>query len=171
MLKLLLSLLSLLLLACQSSPQPTAQSAYPSLDPLVAQVAQSRDAQRAAAAQFEAVHEQLLQLPSCNYGDIQAVSAAVVAAHDDAVQAAVAMSTSIDAVQQVADPLFQQWQIEAAVYTDARLKAASQAKLTLAWQNYTRLMQTLRQSAGQADPVLADFNAAVEALQENPECG
>lgn len=149
-------LLTFLLLACQAgSPQPAARAAAPDMGPLLNAVAQCRDAQLAAVAQFEQVRSQLLQLPGVADGITpQALSATLLSAFDTAVQATVTMNTSTGSVQQAADTLFRQWEIENAVFTDAGLKAASEAQLARSWQDYQVLMQALQQSSAQADPVL-----------------
>jgi len=163
--RVLLSLLSLLLVSCQATNP--AQSTYPNLAPLVQPVAQAREAQRAAAEQFQTAQEQVSQLANCHTGSLQAMYVATVAEHDAAVQAAMAMNSAIDALEQSADTLFQQWQSETAVLTDARAKAKSQARLTQTFQSYQGLIEVMRQSAAQVAPVLAALNASVESLRDN----
>ncbi len=158
-------LLPLLLVSCQATNP--AQSTYPNLAPLVAQVAQAREAQRAAAEQFQAAQEHVLNLANCESGSLKAMYAATVAEHKDAVQAAVALNSAIDGVEQTANALFQQWQIETEVLTDDRLQAANQARLAQTSQDYEGLMQAMRRSAAQVDPVLAALNANVVSLQDN----
>ncbi len=172
MYRVLFPLFSLLLVSCQTTnPEPSLQSAYPNLAPLVEQVVQAREAQRAAAEQFQATQVRLSHLTSCGCGNLQTLYNATVEEHDAAVQAAVAMSSAIYAIEQTADPLFRQWQIETEVYTDARLKAENQTKLAQTWQSYEGLIQILHQSAAQVDTVLAALNANVVSLQANLNAG
>jgi HAMP domain-containing protein len=77
------------------------------------------------------------------------------------------MNSAIDALEQSADTLFQQWQRETATLTNARPKAKSQARLTQTFQSYEGLIEVMRQSAAQVDPVLAALNANVESLRDN----
>ena len=139
----------------------------PDLASLLVPVAQARDALQQAAVQFQGAREQLAQVAKSG-GDSQAESSAAVTAHDNCVEAAVAVSSAIAVVEESANTLFQQWQIETAVYTDPQLKAENQARLTAAWQRYEGLIQVLRQSAAQMDPVLAALNAHVQSLQAAP---
>jgi hypothetical protein len=163
--RLLLPLLSLFLFACQATNP--ARPTYPNLAPLVAQVVQAREAQRAAAEQFQSAQEQVINLANCESGSLRAMHAATVAEHDDAVQAAVAMNSAIDTLAQSADTLFQQWQLETEALTDARLQAESQASLTQSFQSYEGLIEAMRQSAAQADPVLAALNNTVTSMQDS----
>lgn len=163
--RLLLPLLPLFLLACQGTNP--AQPTNPNLAPLVAQAVQAREAQRAAAEQFQSAQEQVINLANCQSGSLQAMHAATVAEHDDAVQAVVAMNSAIDAFEQSADTVFQQWQIETEALTDADLKAASQASLIQSFQSYEGLIEVMRQSEAQADPVLAALNNTVSSMQDS----
>lgn len=164
MYRVLLPLLSLLLVSCQTT-NPAAT--FPDMAPLVAQMAQTREALQTAGEQFQATREQVTQLATCEGGDLQTMHAATITEHDNAVQAAVAMGSAIDTLEQTANTLFQQWQIETAVLTDTRLKAANEAKMTQTWQSYQELLQLMQQSDTQADTVLAALNTTVVSLQDN----
>jgi hypothetical protein len=107
-------------------------------------------------------------------GNASSVEAAVLATqqrYDDAVDAAAAVGAASAAVDQAADTVFREWQIEAGVFTDPRLKADSQAKLSQAWQGYQNLSQVQRQALAAMDPVLAQMNRTVSALNANPTAG
>ena len=89
--RVLLPVLSLLLVSCQSTDHGTAeQTGYPNLDPLVERVAQARDAQQTALAQFQSTRAQLSRLANVAGADLQASYAATVVEYDAAVEAAVA---------------------------------------------------------------------------------
>lgn len=172
MYRLLLPLLAFLLASCQSASEaPDMQADHPGLGPLAASVQDSRAALQAAAGQFEAVGNQLWTMAAGNVSSTQAAVAATQQSYDNAVDAAVAVGAANAAVEQAADTVFREWQIEDGVFTDPRLKADSQAKLTAAWQEYQALSQTLQQAAAAMDPVLAELNRAMAFFNANPTAG
>jgi hypothetical protein len=153
-----------LLVSCQATTSgPDVAAGAPDLMPLLQRVTQARDAFQAAAIQFQQAGAQLAE--SIPAGAAQSVSTTTVTEHNDCVQAAVAVSSAIAAVDETANALFQQWQIETAVYTDSQLKAENQSRLTASWQRYAGLLEVLRQSAAQMDPVLAALNTNAQSLQ------
>lgn len=172
MYRLLVPLLAFLLASCQSASEaPDLQADHPGLAPLATSVQESRAALQAAADQFEAVGNQLWTMAAGNVSSTQAAVAATQQSYDNAVDAAAAVGAANAAVDQAADTVFREWQIEAGVFTDPRLKADSQAKLTAAWQEYQALSQTLQQAAADMDPVLAELSRAMAFFNANPTAG
>jgi Protein of unknown function (DUF2959) len=167
--RLLLSVLSLLLVSCQSTNHGTAApSTYPNLGPLVERVVQARDAQKTALAQFQLTRAQLSGLVDAEGADLQASRAATVNEYDASVEAAVAVGSANAAVDETASALFRQWQIETEVYTDPRLKAENQTKLAQTWQSYQDMIRVLRQPEATMKPVLAALYDNVASWQHNP---
>lgn len=172
MYRLLVPLLAFLLASCQSASEaPDMQADHPGLAPLATSVQESRAALQAAADQFEAVGNQLWTMAAGNVSSTPAAVAATQQSYDNAVDAAAAVGAANAAVDQAADTVFREWQIEAGVFTDPRLKADSQAKLTAAWQEYQALSQTLQQAAADMDPVLAELSRAMAFFNANPTAG
>jgi Skp family chaperone for outer membrane proteins len=165
---LLLAVLSLLLASCQSTNHGSAaQSGYPDLGPLVAQVAQARDAQQTAVEQFQSTRAQLSGLANVAGGDLQAHYAATANQYDASVEAAVAVGSANAAVDETASALFQQWQVETEAYTDPSLKAESQARLAQTLRGYESMIRVLRQPEATMTAVLAALNDNVTYLQHN----
>jgi hypothetical protein len=162
-------LLVLILASCQSaSEKPDEQADHPGLGPLVSSVQESRAALQTAADQFQSVGNQLWTMAAGNASSVEAAVMATQQQYDAAVDAAAAVGVASAAVDQAADTVFREWQIEAGVFTDPRLKADSQAKLTAAWQEYQVVSQSLRQAVADMDPVLAELSRAVAFLKANP---
>lgn len=162
-------LLALLLVSCQSANEKSAEQAdHPGLGPLVVSVQESRAALQAAADQFQSVGNQLWTMAAGNASSVESAVLATQQRYDDAVDAAAAVGAASAAVDQAADTVFREWQIEAGVFTDPRLKADSQAKLTAAWKEYQVVSQSLRQAVADMDPVLAELSRAVAFLKANP---
>lgn len=171
----LLPVLSLLccvlLVSCQSTdPETGDKVGYPDLDPLLDRVGESRDALKTAVAQFQSAREQLSQYVGAP-GDLQATYAGTVSEYDAAVEDSVAVRSAIANVDQAADAVFEEWQVEVNVYTDARIKAVNQAKLGQTWQNYEGMLKVLRHSEAKLDPVLKALSENVTYLQDNLNVG
>jgi hypothetical protein len=167
--KLLLPVLSLLLLSCQSANYGSSSTKpdYPKLGLLADRVAEAREAEEAAVEQLQETGEQLSELVDFSGTDPQEVVTATTTQYDNSVDAAVALGTAIAAVEETATTIFQEWQIELDAYTDPAIKADSQAKLGETWQRYGSTMQVLSQSEAKMQPLLNALNANVTFLRGN----
>ncbi len=165
----LVVLLAIGLAACQSSTQgPDMQRDHPGLGPLVDSVQESRAALLAAVDQFQATGDQLWTMAAGNTSSVEAAILATQQRYDAAVDAAAAVGAANATVDEAANTVFGEWQIEAGVFSDPRLKADSQARLAAAWQEYQGLSQNLQQALADMDPVLAELNRAMAFLKANP---
>jgi hypothetical protein len=166
--RLLFPIISLLLMFHQSAGfAASEQSGYPSLEPLLARVEQSVAAQQAAAEQFQKARQSLSALAGSETDDVQPLYATTFHDYNDSIEAAVAMGSAIAAVDEAANAIFQEWEEEIAIFTDARLKADNEARLTQVWQSYQSLMNTLRQSESESDSVLAALKSNVTYFKYN----
>jgi hypothetical protein len=160
--------MGLLLAACQSAYYEAAeQVGYHKRDILVDRVEDSRDAQVEAEEQFQSALEQLSALSNFDGGDLEDMYEDMRDEYEDSVEAAEQVSERIDAVEHVAESLFAEWQEEIAQYSNARLKADSQAKLRETRQRYDGMMTAMRKSEARMDPVLRAFNDNVLYLKHN----
>jgi SMC interacting uncharacterized protein involved in chromosome segregation len=163
-----LPLLSLLLVACQSAYYGAAeQMGYHKRDILVDRVEDSRDAQQDAEEQFQSALEQLTELTNFDGGDLEDMYEAMVEEYDDSVEAADLVSERINAVDHVAEALFDEWQDEIGQYSSARLKADSQTKLRETRRRYDGMITALRKSEAKMAPVLTALNDNVMYLKHN----
>ncbi len=163
-----LPLLSLLLVACQSAYYGAAeQMGYHKRDILVDRVEDSRDAQQEAEEQFQSALEQLTELTNFDGGDLEDMYDAMVEEYDDSVAAADLVSERINAVDHVAEALFDEWQDEIGQYSSARLKADSQSKLRETRRRYDGMITALRKSEAKMAPVLTALNDNVMYLKHN----
>lgn len=163
-----LPFLSLLLVACQSAYYGAAeQMGYHKRDILVDRVEDSRDAQQEAEEQFQSALEQLSELTNFDGGDLEDMYEAMVDEYDDSVEAADLVSERINAVDHVAEALFDEWQDEIEQYSSARLKADSQKKLRETRRRYDGMITALRKSEAKMAPVLTALNDNVMYLKHN----
>lgn len=160
--------LVLLLAACQSAYYEAAeQVGYHKRDILVDRVEDSRDAQQEAEEQFQSALEQLSALTNFDGGDLEDIYEEVADEYESSVEAAEEVSAQIDAVEHVAQSLFNEWEQEINQYSNARLKSESQAKLRETRNRYNGMMTAMRKSEAKMEPVLRALNDNVLYLKHN----
>ena len=153
--QLLMPLMAIVLVGCQSAYYSAAeQMGYHKRDILVDRVEDSRDAQQDAQEQFESALAQLAELVNFDGGDLQEMYEALEGEYEESAEAAAEVSERIDAVDDVANALFEEWQEEITLYSNARLKSDSQAKLRQTRQRYDQMIAAMRASEARMDPVL-----------------
>jgi Skp family chaperone for outer membrane proteins len=161
-------LLGLGLAACQQAYYEAAEKVgYHKRDILVDRVEDSRDAQQQAEEQFTSALEQLQAMVNYDGGDLEKMYDDMVDVYEDSRASADKVSERIDAVDNVANSLFKEWEAEINEYTSASLKADSQAKLTQTRKRYQSMIAALRSSEAKMDPVLASLNDNVLYLKHN----
>jgi hypothetical protein len=163
-----LLLLGALVAACQSAYYEAAESVgIHKRDILVDRVEDARDSQQEAEEQFESAQEQLMTLIAFDGGDLQNIYEDLKDEYDDSVAAAEEVSDRIDAIEHVAEALFDEWEEEIGQYSNARLKADSQSKLRETRKRYGALLKALRKSEQRMQPVLIALNDNVLYLKHN----
>lgn len=76
-------------------------------------------------------------------------------------------SQRIQAVEQVSEALFAEWEAELELYSNRALRARSQQQLKKSRQQYQRLLKTLQMAESRMQPVLAAFQDQVLFLKHN----
>ncbi len=160
--------IALMLAGCQSAYYEAAEKVgYHKRDILVDRVEDSRDAQQEAEEQFQSALEQLSELTNFDGGDLEDMYEAMADEYEDSVDAAANVTERIDAVEHVAESLFDEWEEEILQYSSARLKADSQEKLLETRKRYRGMMAALRKSESKMAPVLTALNDNVLYLKHN----
>ncbi len=158
----------LVLAGCQSAYYEAAEKVgYHKRDIMVDRVEGSRDAQEEAQEQFQSALEQLGELTNFDGGDLEDIYEDMADEYEDSVDAAAEVTERIDAVEDVAQALFKEWQEEIAQYSNARFKADSQAKLAETQKQYNAMMAAMRKSEAKMTPVLTALNDNVLYLKHN----
>ncbi|MDZ7782917.1 MAG: DUF2959 domain-containing protein [Halioglobus sp.] len=166
--KILLLAVVLVLSACQSAYYGAAEKmGYHKRDILVDRVEASTEAQQDAEKQFRSALEELSVLVDFDGGDLQAVYESLADEYEDAEDAAGVVRERIDAVDNVARALFDEWREEIEQYSNARLKADSEAKLRETRRRYDDMITAMRKSEAKMDPVLAALKDNVLYLKHN----
>lgn len=157
-----------LLTACQSAYYEAAeQVGYHKRDILVDRVEDSRDAQQEAEEQFQSALEQIAELTNFDGGDLEDMYEEMADEYEASQEAAAEVTERINAVEHVAESLFDEWAEEITQYSNTRLKADSQNKLRETRKRYSGMMVALRKSESKMEPVLRAMNDNVLYLKHN----
>lgn len=153
---------------CQSAYYAAAeQVGYHKREILVDRVEDARDAQSDAEEQFESAQAHLLSLIDFDGGELQAVYEDLADEYDASRDAAEEVTERIDAIEDVADALFDEWEDELDQYSNDRLRADSARKLKDTRKRYGQLIRVMRRSEERMEPVLAALNDNVLYLKHN----
>ncbi len=136
-------------------------------DIMVDRVEDARDSQQEAEEQFQSAQQQLIELIDFDGGDLQDAYEALNDEYEASVDAAEDVSARIDAIEHVAEALFDEWEDEIEEYTSTRLKSDSQRKLRDTRRRYEGLIKLMRKSEERMEPVLAALKDNVLYLKHN----
>lgn len=160
--------LVLSLAACQSALYSAAEKiGFHKRDILVNRVELSRDAQGEAQETFQSALEQLTALIDYDGGDLEKIYKETDRNYTRAESAADNVRKRVEAVEDVAEALFKEWEAEIKEYGSASLKASSQRKLDATRERYAVTIGTMRASTRKMDPVLASLKDNVLYLKHN----
>lgn len=149
--------LILSLAACQSAYYGAAEKmGMHKRDILVDRVEASRDAQGEAQETFQSALEQLTALVDHDGADMEKIYKRTGRSYNRAESAAETVRDRVNAVENVVDALFREWEAEIEEYSSASLKASSQRKLH----------ETRERYAGMIDPMQGD-QATIASAQDS----
>jgi prophage DNA circulation protein len=155
-------------MGCQSAYYSAAeQVGIHKRDILVDRVEESRDAQQEAEEQFQSALEQFSVLVNFDGGELEDVYEDLNAEYEDSAAAADEVRERIDAVEHVAEALFEEWADEIEEYSNARLKSESQRQWRLTRQRYDGMIKVMRKAESRMDPVLVALKDNVLFLKHN----
>lgn len=136
-------------------------------DILVARVESARDGLEDAKEQFRSALDKFSALAEFDGGDLEDLYRQLKIEFDYSTAKALAVKDRIDAVQEVAEALFEEWEAELEQYSNRSLRSASRQKLKLTQQHYGQLISAMRRAEGKIDPVLRTFQDQVLFLKHN----
>jgi len=134
---------------------------------LVDRIDAARGAQQDAQQQFRDALEQFRAVVAFDGGDLEALYDRLQGEYDDSEAAAERISDRIEAVDDVAQALFDEWEGELDQYTSASLRRDSERKLRDTKRNYAALLATMRRAEASMTPVLNGFHDQVLYLKHN----
>ena len=136
-------------------------------DILVTRVESARDGLEEAKAQFQNALEKFSALTEFDGGSLEDVYRQLKVEFDYSKSKALAVSDRIDAVQEVAEALFAEWEDELEQYTNRGLRNTSRMKLKQTQQMYGQLLSAMRRAESKIGPVLGVFQDQVLFLKHN----
>lgn len=166
----------LLLTCCVMLTLSGCQSAYYSAmekagvhkrDILVDRVEDARDSQQDAKQQFKDALERYRSVVKVNGGDLEQRYEALNREYKASVAAANDVRARIEAVEDVAEALFDEWEDELQQYSNASLKNASARELSRTRSEYRTLLQRMKAAEKRIAPVLAVLHDQVLFLKHN----
>ena len=134
---------------------------------LVDRVGEARDAQEEAKEQFSSALERFTVVLGVEGGDLKDKYDELNKAFERSEARAEEVHDRIDAVEDVAEALFDEWEEELELYTSAELKRASQRQLTDTKQQYAQLIDAMKRAERKIAPVLNAFRDQVLYLKHN----
>lgn len=154
--------------ACSSAYYKTMENfGVEKRDILVDRVEEARDAQDDASEQFADALEQFRSVVNFDGGDLEAVYDDLNSEYERSKSEAEEVSGRIDAVESVAEDLFEEWQKELDEYTRSDLRRNSEKLLRDTRGRYQQMMKAMRRAEGTMAPVLEAFQDQVLALKHN----
>lgn len=134
---------------------------------LVTRVKNAREAQEEAKEQFRSALEQFSALVAYDGGELEDTYNKLQRELDRSEAKAEAVHKRIEAVDDVAGALFEEWEKELDEYANDRLRADSERKLADTRRRYDQLMTAMRRAEAKIEPVLVPLRDNVLYLKHN----
>ena len=139
----------------------------PKRDILVERVEGARDSQQIAKAQFSSALEKFKYIVDVNSGLLEEKYELFKDELKKSESQANGLYKQIDAVEDVANALFEEWENELGQYSSADLRSASRAQLDQTKQRYAQMIGSMQKAQGKMESVLAVFRDQVLFLKHN----
>ncbi|MFC1684527.1 DUF2959 domain-containing protein [Pseudomonadota bacterium] len=136
-------------------------------DILVDRVESARDAQEEGKEQFRSALERFSSVLNFKGGKLEDKYKQLDAEYELSEEKANEVHDRVDAVEDVAEALFEEWQEELDQYTNAQLRRDSANKLRQTRDRYNKLIRAMRRAEKKMDPVLAALKDQVLYLKHN----
>ena len=153
---------------CQQTYYKTMETfGYHKRDILVERVQESRDAQEQAKEQFKTALEKFSEVVTFEGGELQKKYDQLKSELDKSKAKAAKVSDRVDAVQDVAEALFKEWENELGQYTNEQYRKNDEQLLTRTKQSYAKLMTAMKRAEAKMEPVLNAFSDQVLYLKHH----
>jgi len=136
-------------------------------DIMVDRIEDVRESQQDVKEQFSSALERFTAELNFDGGELEAVYNALNAEYEDSRSEADTLSKRIDAVEGVAEALFDEWQTELNQYSSASLRRQSSDQLKQTRRQYTQMLNTMHTAERKMAPVLNTLQDQVLFLKHN----
>lgn len=158
----------LLISGCQSAYYSTMEKfGIEKRDILVDRVDEARESQDEAQQQFRSALERLDSMLVIDGGELEEKYQALSDDYEASKAAAERVRDRIEAVDRVAQDLFDEWSDELEQYSNASMRRQSEQQLRETERRYADLIRTMERAASKMDPVLAKLQDNVLYLKHN----
>jgi Protein of unknown function (DUF2959) len=140
---------------------------FPKRDILVDRVEAARDSQEQAAQQFKNALERFTAVTGFKGGALREKYDQLDAEYQQSDARATEVHKRIEAVEDVAEALFEEWEAELNQYTSPSLKRSSERQLHETRAQYGQLIRAMKRAEAKMQPVLAAFHDQVLFLKHN----
>ncbi len=165
-----LALLTLCLccVACQSAYFAAMEKVgYHKRDILISRVEDAREAQQETKEQFQSALEAFSALTDFDGGDLEDKYNDLKEVLDNSEEKAQLVGERIDAVEDVAEALFDEWNDELDQYTSASMRRSSARQLQDTQSRCKKLITSMRRAEAKIEPVLVPLRDQVLYLKHN----
>jgi hypothetical protein len=157
-----------LILGCESAYYGTMEKlGYHKRDLMVDRVESARDGQEEAKEQFESALDKFSSVLQFDGGDLEDKYDQLKTEYDKSEARAKTVRDRIDAVEDVAEDLFDEWEAELQQYKSDSLRRSSARKLKQTQRQYDQLIGAMKRAEKKMDPVLTAFHDQVLFLKHN----
>lgn len=136
-------------------------------DIMVNRVESAQEAQTDAKEQFESALAEFRSIVQIKDQDLAQRYDRLNDEYEDSKDAAKSVTERIDAVEDVSEALFDEWEDEIELYSSANLKRQSATKLSQTRRQYQGLIRAMRSAEARMEPVLQAFQDQVLFLKHN----
>jgi len=136
-------------------------------DFLVARVEDARTGLEETKDQFQNALEKFGALVEFDGGNLAVLYRGLKREFERSEHKAQAVHDHIDTIEDLAEALFEEWELELDQYTNRTLRAKSRQKLKLTQRHYHHLIKEMRKAEHRIDPVLNAFRDQVLFLKHN----
>ncbi|MEH6670100.1 DUF2959 domain-containing protein [Halopseudomonas sp.] len=136
-------------------------------DIMVNRVESAQEAQTDAKEQFESALAEFRSIVQIKDQDLAERYDRLNGEYEDSKDAAKSVTDRIDAVEDVSEALFDEWEDEIELYSSANLKRQSATKLSQTRRQYQGLIRAMRSAEARMEPVLQAFQDQVLFLKHN----
>lgn len=134
---------------------------------LVDRIGDAQEAQEDGQEQFQNALEQFRSVVNFDGGQLEQVYNRLNSEFEDTEEAAVRIRDRINAVENVAEALFDEWEDELDDYSNQNLRRDSEQQLRTTRSRYTQLIGAMRRAERTMDPVLDSLRDNVLYLRHN----
>jgi len=136
-------------------------------DIMVDRVEDARDAQEEAQEQFKSALEQFDSVVTLKETDLKKAYDRLNDEYEDCVKVAAEVSDRIEAIEDVSEALFDEWEDEISLYESADLARSSKKQLTATKASYRDMLSHMEEAEESMAPVLRIFRDNVLFLKHN----